>query len=372
MIRLSKSCIDKNEEIAVNRVLKDGFLGMGSDVQSFENQLSHMFKREVVCVANGTAALHLALQACGIGSGDEVLVPTITYIASFQAISASGATAIACDISKETLLLDIRDAEKKITKKTKLLMLVHYAGDPGNLDRYYTFARNHNLRIIEDAAHAFGTTYKKRLIGSFGDVTCFSFDGIKNITSGEGGCVISNDVDVIKKVKNARLLGVESDTEKRYKNDRTWKLSVKYQGWRYHMSNIMAAIGIEQLKKFDVFSAKRKHIALKYDNIFAQSKLIKSFERDYNNVVPHIYAVKILKMQNRDFVIKEMKKKGIQVGFHYQPNHTLEFFEQDNASLLKSEEIFPHILSLPMHPEVSDPDIDTIANELIKIVQNLE
>ncbi len=372
MIRLSKSCIDNNEQVAVNKVLKNGYLGMGRDVQEFENQLSHIFDRKVVCLVNGTAALHLALQACGISSGDEVLIPTITYIASFQAISASGARAIACDINKETLLLDIDDAEKKVTEKTKVLMLVHYAGDAGDLDLYYSFARKYNLRVIEDAAHAFGTIHKKKLIGSFGDIACFSFDGIKNITSGEGGCVVSNDMDIINKVKNARLLGVEKDTEKRYKNDRTWNLDVKHQGWRYHMSNIMAAIGLEQLKKLDTFTSRRRLIAKKYDDLFLKSKLIQPFERDYNNIVPHIYVVRIPTMQNRDFVVNAMGEKGIQVGYHYQPNHTLEFFEQNNSSLPNSEQVFPKILSLPLHPELSDIDINIVANELIRILKNLK
>ena len=172
-------------------VLDREYLGMGTEVQQFEEALSEYFGRSAVCVVNGTAALHLALQACEISQGDEVLVPSLTYLASFQAISATGAKPVACDIDPEIFLLDLSDTEKRITARTKAIMPVHYTGGVGDLDAVYEFANKYNIRVIEDAAHAFGTTYKDRRIGSFGDVACFSFDGIKNITSGEGGAIVT-------------------------------------------------------------------------------------------------------------------------------------------------------------------------------------
>ena len=320
LIRLSKSCITDAEKQAVMGVLDREYLGMGAEVQLFEKALSEFFDRPAVCVVNGTAALHLALQACGIGRGDEVLVPSLTYVASFQAISATGAKPVACDISSETLLMDLSDAEKRITSKTKSVMPVHYTGGVGDLDAVYEFAKKHNLVVLEDAAHAFGTTYKDRLIGSFGDMACFSFDGIKNITSGEGGCIVTDNEDVLRKVRDARLLGVEKDTDNRFSGQRSWEFDATDQGWRYHMSNIMAAIGIEQLKRFSEYAEKRRKLAKRYDQLFASHPIIEPLPRDYDNVVPHLYVVRILGMNNRNNIQQCLLDKGIQTGCHYQPN----------------------------------------------------
>ena len=175
-------------------------------------------------------------------------------------------------------MLDISLAENKISSKTKAIMPVHYTGHVGNLDEIYEFASKYQLRVVEDAAHAFGTTYKGDYIGSIGDVVCFSFDGIKNITSGEGGWAITDKLDVIKKVKDARLLGVEKDSSNRYKGRRSWTFQVNSQGWRYHMSNIMAAIGIEQLKKHPYFAKKRQDLAKKYDEYFIDNSKIMSLK----------------------------------------------------------------------------------------------
>ena len=211
-IRLSKSCLSEAEKIAVMRVLDHEFLGMGSEVQVFETELSNFFGRPTVCVSNGTAALHLALQAVGLSQGDEVLVQSLTYVASYQAISATGASPISCDVNSQNLCINLKDAERKLTIKTKAIMPVHYGGGVGALDDVYAFAKKHGLRVIEDAAHAFGSHYKSQKVGSFGDISCFSFDGIKNITSGEGGCVVTNDEKVLEKIRDSRLLGVERDT----------------------------------------------------------------------------------------------------------------------------------------------------------------
>ena len=361
LIRLSKSCIGDSEKKAVLGVLDREFLGMGEEVKEFEDALYKFLGRPVVCVTNGTAALQLSIQACGLGIGDEVLVPSLTYIASFQAISATGAKPVACDIDEKLCLLDLEDAEKRITENTKAIMPVHYTGGVGDLDAIYQLAYKYDLRVIEDAAHAFGTTYQNKRIGSFGDITCFSFDGIKNITSGEGGCIVTDDENILQKIRDARLLGVKNDTEKRYSKKRSWAFYTITQGWRYHMSNIMAAIGLEQLKRFPDFAKKRQNFAKKYDEFFSDQLEIKSLPRDYDTVVPHIYVVRVPKMNDRKKIQQKMLEKGIQVGYHYQPNHWL--------SLLKiTENIFPELLSLPLHPDLSFENVETTAKQLIKLV----
>jgi dTDP-4-amino-4,6-dideoxygalactose transaminase len=375
IIRLSKSSISNQEIVSVSNVLKNEYLGMGKKVQEFERKLNFFFGREVICVSSGTAALHLSLQALGIKKGDEVLVPSITYIGSFQAISATGAKAIACDVEPDSMLLDINDIKKKISKKTKAIMPVHFAGNPVNLKDIYKFAKKNNLFVVEDAAHAFGSYYKKKLIGSFGDVVCFSFDGIKTITSGEGGCIVTSNKKLISNIKNSRLLGVVGDTKKRFEKKRSWDFDVIDQGWRYHMSDIMAAIGVEQLKKFSLFSKKRKLLAKFYDLNLKNNKYIKHFAINYKNVVPHIYVVKIdsLKNRTRKLLRKFLLKDGIETGVHYKPNHLLTYYKSKQL-LVNTNKIFDKVLSLPLHVDLNKKDIIYILNclkkNLTKITKN--
>lgn len=364
-IRLSKSSIGAAEKQAVLEVLDAEFLGMGAKVHEFEAKLSHFFSREVTCVSTGTAALQLALQACGVGPGDEVLVQSLTYVASFQAIAATGATPIACDVLVDTLTIDLGDAKKKLSSRTKAIMPVHYSGAVGNLTSILEFATDHKLRVIEDAAHAFGTVFDGSLVGSFGDITCFSFDGIKNITSGEGGCVVSSDTAVTSKVKDARLLGVQNDSEKRFAGVRSWEFDVVDQGWRYHMSDLMAAIGIVQLGRFDEFSAKRKALAQRYSDQLSNQSFVKLFDFDYGTITPHIFPVRV-SAAHRQIVRSLLLADGIQTGIHYLPNHKLSYFSEPISAnqLPITEKIFPELLTLPLHPDLSLEQVDYVAERL--------
>jgi dTDP-4-amino-4,6-dideoxygalactose transaminase len=365
LIRLSKSCLSVAEKQAVMGVLDREFLGMGAEVQEFETALSEFFGRPAVCVSNGTAALHLALQACGIGYGDEVLIPSLTYVASFQAISATGAIPVACDILSETYTLDWRDAERRLTHRTKAIVPVHYAGGVAGIDSVYDFAKCNGLRVIEDAAHAFGSKHKGNLIGGFGDISCFSFDGIKNITSGEGGCVITTDSDVLRKIQDARLLGVVKDTEKRFTGQRSWEFEVNAQGWRYHMSNIMAAIGLEQLKRSSAMFSTRQRLAKCYDNLLKDHPRIQLIAMDYNAIVPHIYVIRIAGISDRSALQLRLMEYGIQTGVHYQPNHLLNLYRDSQALPLPvTESIFSEILTLPLHVDLTEQDIEFICKQL--------
>lgn len=366
LIRLSKSCLSSAEKQAVMSVLDKEFLGMGTEVQRFENALEAFFGRPAVCVNTGTAALHLALQACGIGSGDEVLVPSLTYVASFQAVSATGARPIACDILPSTLTLDWRDAEQRLSERTKAVMPVHYSGGVGKWADTYAFAEHHGLRVIEDAAHAFGSTHQGVRVGAKGDVVCFSFDGIKNITSGEGGCVVTSDHEVLRKIRDARLLGVEKDSDRRYAGERSWEFDVSAQGWRYHMSDIMAAIGLIQLGRSAEFANQRKTLARRYDERLVGATGIFRLPHDYNEVVPHIYPILLPEGVGRKGIRSRMLDAGIQTGVHYQPNHVLTFFRQSEALPLPvMDDISTRLLSLPLHPDLSLADVDYCASTLL-------
>lgn len=366
VIRLSKSCIGEAEKLAVMGVLDREFLGMGAEVQQFEQALTEFFGRPAVCVINGTAALQLALQACGIGIGDEVLVQSLTYVASFQAISATGATPVACDIDPATLTLDWRDAEKRLTPKTKALMPVHYSGGVGALDEIYAFAQRHGLRVIEDAAHAFGTIYQGKRVGSFGDIACFSFDGIKNITSGEGGCIVTDDEAILERVRDARLLGVEKDTNHRYAGERSWDFEVTQQGWRYHMSNIMAVIGIKQLERFGEFCEVRRFLATQYTESLKLIKGLSVLRHSYTEEVPHIYVVILSEKFDRDVIRRKLLENGIQTGIHYKPAHLLKLYKNfiKDYNLPNTENLFSRLITLPLHADMTLHDVAYVVNHI--------
>lgn len=367
-IRLSKSVVGGDEKDAIARVMDGGYLGMGQEVKLFEQEIKDFLdtSREVVCVNTGTSALQLALQGLGIGLNDEVLVPSLTYVASFQAIAATGAIPVSCDVKIENGFVDVTDAAKKVTPRTRAIMPVHYASNSSEMENVFEFAKKIGIRVIEDAAHSFGCSRNGRKIGSFGDVTVFSFDGIKNITSGEGGAVVSNDTALINNVKDIRLLGVEKDTEKRYSGNRSWNFDVSQQGWRYHMSNIMAAIGRAQLRKIELFGTKRRNIATKYAELLEDFNEINLLDINFDNTIPHIFPIRVLNGK-RDFVWEKLHSRGIECGFHYFPNHKLEYFKS-KGDFPVSEQLGLELLSLPLHPEVTDRDQQRILSELTQII----
>jgi dTDP-4-amino-4,6-dideoxygalactose transaminase len=364
-IRLSKSVIGQREADSVTKVLlEDGYLGMGTEVGLFEKEIANYIGvqvENVVCVNTGTSALHLAVEAV-VTKGGEVLVPSFTYLASYQAISAAGALPISCDVYEDTLTIDLDDAKKRITNKTQAIMAVHYGSNPANIEQLYDFAKINNLRVIEDAAHAFGCKYKGKKIGSFGDIVCFSFDGIKNITSGEGGAIITKDINVLSIVKDARLLSTENDSENRYLGKRSWDFDVKRQGYRYHMSNVFAAIGRVQLSRFDAeFAPKRISLLNKYKELLSENSLVVFQKQEAESyLVPHICSIRILGNM-RDELKEILESNNIPTGIHYKPNHLLSFYKS-SYSLPLTEQAYGEILTLPLHPEIEIFEVEQICH----------
>ncbi|RAP33989.1 aminotransferase [Candidatus Marinamargulisbacteria bacterium SCGC AG-439-L15] len=364
-LRLSKSVVAQEEKDLVSKVLDEGYLGMGTWVKTFEEDLSRYLDGvSVVAVNTGTSALHLALMAVGVGSGDEVLVPSLTYVASYQAISATGAIPVHCDVQLETAHIDLKDAQSRLTSKTKAIMTVDYAGNPCDYDAILFFAKENGLRVIHDSAHSFGSLYQGKKVGTFGDITCFSFDGIKNITSGEGGAVVSSDPKVIQYVKDSRLLGVQKDSDLRYQGQRSWEFDVSHQGYRYHMSNIMAAIGIAQLKKFESqFKPVRQKLAKLYVQEFQELLGITLFNHDYDVVVPHIFPIRV-GGGRRDDLRAYLIDLGIACGIHYYPNHFLTYYKQKGLNLSVTEQLYSELLTLPLHPEISTEEVVIVCEKI--------
>jgi len=361
-VRLSKCSISNQEIKAVASVMESEYLGMGSKVLEFESAIKSYLGtgKDVVCVNTGTSALHLALSSLGITVGDEVLVPSLTYVASFQAISATGAIPVACEVDSETLFLDVRDAELKITNMTKAIMPVHYASASKNMKEVYTLAEKYGIRVVEDAAQAFGCERNGCKIGVEGDIICFSFDGIKNITSGEGGAILSSDELLLERLKDCRLLGVEKDTEKRFSGQRSWEFDVSHQGFRFHMSNINAAIGIEQLKKISAFKEKRQAIVFKYLNQLAGICELEFLSLDYEDMIAHIFVVKVVR---RDELRMFLISAGIECGVHYKPNHLLSKY-QCSVNLPFTELVYRELLTLPCHVDLTDVEQDYVVTKL--------
>lgn len=366
-LRLSKSVVGTTEAEALSRViLEDGYLGMGREVQRFEVEIAAYLgvpADAVACVGSGTAGLHLAVEAV-TRPGDEVLVQSLTYVASFQAISAARAVPVACEVSSATLTIDLEDAARRVTEHTRAIMPVHYASNPSNLEAIYRFAERHGLRVIEDAAHAFGCTHQGRRIGSFGDVVCFSFDGIKNITSGEGGAVVTRDAVVAERIRDARLLGVERDTTQRYSGGRSWEFDVKHQGYRYHMSNLFAAIGRVQLSRLESeFAPARVALAKRYRQHLHGMADIRLLDTDLGAVVPHIQPI-LVEDGRRDSVREYLERQGIATGIHYKPNHLLSLYGGGGVSLPLTESLYEALLTLPLHPELTLADVDRVCEAL--------
>jgi dTDP-4-amino-4,6-dideoxygalactose transaminase len=363
MIRISKSVVGPAELQAMGRVMaEDGYLGMGREVRAFEEELEKYLGdpgRRVICLNSGTAALHLAVQAV-TRPGDEVLVQSLTFVASFQAISAAKAVPVACEVDPETVTMDLEDAAQRVTPRTRAVMPVHYASNPGDLEAIYEFARRYGLRVIEDAAHAFGCTYQGRKVGSFGDIACFSFDGIKNITSGEGGAVVASDPEVLQSVQDSRLLGVHRDTEKRYQGERSWEFDVRQQGYRYHLSNLFAALGRVQLLRFEgEFKPRRIELAQKYRAALVGLKALRLLQGAPGPIVPHIFPIRVLNGQ-RDGLRQFLSDRGIESGIHYKPNHLLSYFAGKTGLLPITEKLYEELLTLPLHPGLTDADLDHV------------
>ena len=367
MIPVSKPSIGAEELKAIEPVFKSGWLGMGSVVKEFEDTIAAFIGGEplsyVVAVNTGTTAMHIALSALGVGLGDEVVLPSLTFVATAQIVTATGATPVFCDVEEDTLNVDVNDLKRCITKKTKVIIPVHYRGIPCNMNAILKLARDNNITVIEDAAHALGSSYYGKKIGSFGDLTCFSFDPIKTITCGEGGAVITRDKKIYESIVRKRILGIDKDTWSRYKNERSWSYDVIEQGYRYHMSNINAAIGLVQIKKFEHMNKRKIDIAKRYDKEFAHIDAISLLRTEYEDLGLFTYIIKV--KEKRDELMVYLKERGIGSGIHYIPVHHFTYYKNFLRNPLpETDKVYEQILTLPLYPDMTDEETDLVIKEI--------
>ena len=364
MLPVSRPSTGREELEAIGKVMETGWLGLGSVVFDFENLIKdYLGVKNVIAVNTGTSAIHIALDAFGITAGDEVVVPSMTFAATIQAILATGAVPVFCEVNPDTLNVDVSDIQKLITSKTKAIVPVHYCGKACDMDELLAIAKPKGIKVIEDAAHAFGSSYKGKKIGSFGDAACFSFDPIKNITCGEGGAVTLNDDEIAEKIRRKRILGIDKDTWHRYRNERTWFYEVTDTGFRYHMSNMNAAMGIEQFKKMDKFIARKREITMLYDKEFAGLAGIKILRPEYQETAQFCY---ILRVENdRDKMMTFLKSKGVGSGVHYIPNHTQPIFKKyADRALPITDKVAEQIITLPLYYDMTNADMELVINSV--------
>ncbi|MBF0299201.1 MAG: DegT/DnrJ/EryC1/StrS family aminotransferase [Oligoflexia bacterium] len=375
MIQVSKPFMGAAELNEVGKVFQTGWLGMGSWVKEFEDKIcSYIQSKECIAVNTGTNALHLAFDILDFKAGDEVIVPSLTFIATIQSIIQAGGTPVFCDVEESTLNLKITDLKQKITSKTKAIVPVHYRGLPCNMEELLSLADKHGLVVVEDAAHAFGSSYhfsngSIAKIGSFGHLTCFSFDPIKVITCGEGGAVCTNNHEWAERIRKKRILGIDKDTWSRYKNERSWFYDVVERGYRHHMSNINAAIGCKQLEQIDNFINRRQEICKKYDEKISDSFFngrLELLHSDYNQMAVFTYIVRVLN-DDRSKLMDYLKSKEVSTGINYIPCHTQSICKNYRSeNLITTNKIANEILTLPLYFGLLDQEVDSV----VKLIRN--
>lgn len=362
MIQVAKPSVGKEVLKDIGKIFETGWLGMGDRVFKFENKLKKMFKRKyAICVNTGTNAIHLALDSLDIGQGDEVIVPSLTFVGSVQPILMCGAKPVFCDVELNDLNMSVAHLKKLITKRTKVILPVHYGGAPCRMGEILKLARAKGIYVVEDAAHALGSKYKSKLIGSFGDITCFSFDPIKNITCGEGGAILLEDDRIAEIIVKKRILGIDKDTWNRYKHKRSWFYEVHTKGYRYHMSNINAAIGLMQLKKFHFFNRNRQRIAKFYDKELSKIEAIRLLRHDYRSIVPFNYTILA---DERDKLMEFLGKRGIGTVINYIPNHLQPIFYSRNLKLSNTNFAYKKMVSIPMYGSLTMKEAKLVVNTI--------
>jgi perosamine synthetase len=352
MIPVFKPAAGDEEWAAIKGCFETGWLGLGPKTAEFEQAFADFLGVEYVSGMNScTAALDMAFKVLDI-QGGEVITSSLTFVSSNHAILYNGCTPVFADIKRDTLTLDPEDVRRKITPETVAIMLVHYAGHPCDMDAFMAIAREHNLKIIEDCAHAAGSTYHGQPVGTFGDAGCFSFHAIKNITMGEGGALVVKDRAQHERSMRLRWCGIDKSTWERARGKGySWQYDVQELGYKYHLSDIAAAIGLVQLTKAEEHRLARQRIWRAYDRAFADLPV------ELPVIHPGVVSTQlfyVLKTDRRDDLIDFLGERGIGTSVHYYPNHLFELYRPYRADIPVTEEVWQQIVTLPIYPSLTD------------------
>ena len=370
--------VNRDDIEAVVEVLRSDWLTTGPGVENFERAFAAFVGVDhAVAVSSGTAALHSAVFAAGIGPGDEVIVPAITFVATANSVIYQGGTPIFADVSPDTLLIDPSSVREMITDKTKAVIAVDYAGQPCDYDELNKIAKEYDLRLIADACHSLGATYNDHFVGSLAWLNAFSFHPVKHITTGEGGMITTNDRAAADRMRSFRNHGIDMDHARRAEVGR-WNYEMTTLGYNYRISDFQCALGVSQLGKLSKWVKRRREIAAKYDDIFKNAPGIKPLGiLDNREHAYHLYVVclsKDLGEGARDRVFEALRDQSIGVNVHYSPVFHHPFYKKRYAKHPSmcpvAESVAARILSLPIFPALLDEDIDHVAKCLIRAVSN--
>jgi dTDP-4-amino-4,6-dideoxygalactose transaminase len=369
--------ISEDDIAEVVDTLRSGWLVYGKKTQRFEDEFRKLAQSEhAVAVSSCTAGLHLALLAAGIGPGDEVITTPLTFPATANVIVHSGATPVLADICADDLNIDPGAIEAKITPQTKALMPVHYAGQACRMDEIMEIARRHGLKVIEDAATAAGAYYKGRPVGSIGDASVFSFYAIKNMTTGEGGVVTTDDAALAEKVASLRNHGLDSNAWNRYSREGRPFYTVTEPGFKYPFTDMQAALGLGQLARLHEFNTRRTQLAARYTEAFAHLDAVETpTVRDDVTSNWHIYVVRLRLEQlsiDRDRFCEELKARNIGSSVHYYPVH-YHIYYRERFGFAKgdypiAEREFERLVSLPLFPKMTESDVDRVVAAIEEII----
>lgn len=375
---MSRPSIGEEEVAEVVDSLKSGWITTGPKVKKFEDDFRmYIGCKHAVAVNSGTSALHLAYQAAGLSAGDEVITTSMTFVSTVNMLVVLGIKPVFVDIEGETLNIDVEKIEEKISKKTKAIIPVHFAGRPVNMDKIFGIARKYKLMVIEDAAHSVGSEYKGKKIGSAcgSAAACFSFHPIKNITTGEGGMITTDDDDIAGAARLLRFHGISKEAWARYSKEGLPFYEVAACGYKYNMMDIQAALGVHQLKKLDEFNRKREELVCAYDERLKEigELILPPLDCRDGKHSWHLYII-ALKTENLDidrnqFII-ELKKQNIGSGIHFNAVHLQPFYQRlgfKRGSLPVTEYYSDRIISLPLFPAMQTKEVDLVCSTVKEI-----
>jgi dTDP-4-amino-4,6-dideoxygalactose transaminase len=355
--------IESEEFDACRAALENGWLGMGSYVGAFEQKLKECIgatDRHVVAVSTGHAALHLGLLLIGVGPGDEVITPSFNNAADFQAILATGAAPVFCDIDDDTLCIDLNKAEELVSPRTRAIVVMDYDCLLCDHDSVAAFARRHGLRVLHDAAHSLGSKYRGLPVGSFSDLTMFSFDPVKTVTCIDGGALVVREEEEVARLHEMRLIGMSQPAKIMYGDARAWTYDIRALGFRYHLANLHAALGLTQLDKLETFGASRRRACRRYNSDLAIISAVRTPNTDFNDITPFLYYIRV-PGDRREDLRAFLRERGIETGIHWQPGHWFTLFKAcRRGDLSVTERVGREILSLPLHSRMSDATLNRV------------
>lgn len=362
---------------AVAETLRSGWLTTGPKTKEFERRFAERLGvKHAVAVNSATAALHLALDAIGVGRDDEVIVPTLTFASTAEVVVLLGGRPVLVDIRPDSLCIDPNKIEAAITQRTKAIMPVHYAGQPCDMNAILDIARRRGLKVIEDAAHALPAQYQGQVIGTLGDITCFSFYANKTITTGEGGMLVTNDDGFADRARIMSLHGISRDAWKRFTAEGTWYYEILHAGYKYNMTDVAAALGLVQLGRCDEFWQRRQECARRYNQLLGDlDEVVLPKVNEGVQHAWHLYVVQLavekLSLTRNQF-IDELKARGIGTSVHYTPLHMHPFYRDTfgyrPGDLPVAQDVYQRIVSLPLYAKMSESDQQRVSRAVHQIV----